>query len=230
MEFHPVEFWWNATAFNIFSKLLPLFLQVHFFSPVWAPRLTKTLSSTLVANTEPCKAGRKSGGCSSGWVASGAHLSHSASGLSSLFCCMCPLQPSRNFGQITATSTILRDYVKLSFGWKKNPTNPLSSSGVEISIMLRDTVLRTAVRDVVTTHSLLLRFSLLLVSQELLTPSHSMVQNMFLLLCSELKHFLKNHCCCVISTGHYGNFPGGSVAKTPCPHCRRHGFHPWSGN
>ena len=41
-------------------------------------------------------------------------------------------------------------FVKLSFGWKKKPTNPLSSSGVEISIMLRDTVLPTAVRDVVT--------------------------------------------------------------------------------
>ena len=123
---------------------------MHFLSPVWAPRLTKTLSPTLVANTEPCRAGRKSGGCSSGWVASGAHLSHAASSLSSLFCCTCTLQPSRNFGQITATSTILRDCVKLSFGWKKKPTNPLSSSGVEISIMLRDTVLPTAVRDVVT--------------------------------------------------------------------------------
>ena len=75
----------------------------------------------------------------------------SASGLSPLFCCTCTLQPSRNFGQITATSTILRDCVKLSFGWKKK--NPLSSFGVEISIMLRDTVLPTAVRDVVTNSS-----------------------------------------------------------------------------
>ena len=161
-------------------------------SPVWAPRLTKTLSSALAANTEPHTAGRRSGGCSSGWVASGAPLSHSVSGRSAPFCCTCALHPSRNFGHITATSTILRDYVKLSFGWKKKKqTNALSSSGVEISIMLRDTVLPTAVRDVVTSSFPSSQsFSLLLVTQELLTPSHSMVQNMFLF-CSELKHFLK---------------------------------------
>ena len=26
------------------------------------------------------------------------------------------------------------------------------------------------------------------------------------------------------------DFPDGSVVKTPCFHCRRHGFNPWSGN
>ena len=25
------------------------------------------------------------------------------------------------------------------------------------------------------------------------------------------------------------DFPGGPVVKTPCSHCRRPGFHPWSG-
>ena len=27
----------------------------------------------------------------------------------------------------------------------------------------------------------------------------------------------------------WGYFPGGSVVKTPCFHCRGHGFNPWSG-
>ena len=35
-----------------------------------------------------------------------------------------------------------------------------------------------------------------------------------------------NHSC---SYGHQ-DFPGGSVVKTPCFHCRGHGFNPWSGN
>ena len=28
----------------------------------------------------------------------------------------------------------------------------------------------------------------------------------------------------------FGGFPGGPVVKTPCVHCRGHGFYPWSGN
>ena len=27
-----------------------------------------------------------------------------------------------------------------------------------------------------------------------------------------------------------GDFPNGPVVKTPCSHCREHGFHPWLGN
>ena len=29
---------------------------------------------------------------------------------------------------------------------------------------------------------------------------------------------------------HYGDFPGGPVAKTSCSQCSRFGFNPWSGN
>ena len=29
---------------------------------------------------------------------------------------------------------------------------------------------------------------------------------------------------------HLGAFPGGLVVKTPCFHCREHGFNPWSGH
>ena len=28
----------------------------------------------------------------------------------------------------------------------------------------------------------------------------------------------------------WGDFPGSPVVKTPCFHCRGHGFDPWSGN
>ena len=27
-----------------------------------------------------------------------------------------------------------------------------------------------------------------------------------------------------------GELPGSPVVRTPCSHCRGHGFHPWSGN
>lgn len=79
-------------------------------------------------------------------------------------------------------------------GKKKNSSFQF---GVEISIMLRDTVLPTAVGIALATHPFFWVY-LLLVSQGLLTPSHSMVQNMFLLLCSEWKHFQKSLLLCNI--------------------------------
>ena len=33
-----------------------------------------------------------------------------------------------------------------------------------------------------------------------------------------------------VRNGDFGDFPGGPVVRTPCFHCRRHGFNPWWGH
>lgn len=175
------------------------------------PGLAKDpLLPLLVANTEPCKAGRKSGWWSSGWVVGGAHLSHSASGsLSSIL----QYVYSPTFKKLWPDYSHLNHLERLCkiILWvEKKILFPVWCWDIHhverhcASYCRRDVVTNSSPSEFISAPSKARSYSHLLIPW-FKTCSFFSAPN---------GSIFKNHCCCVISTGHYGDLPGGSVAAT----------------
>lgn len=135
MEFH--------SFLTFFLNSLPLFCRCISFTCLSSQAHKDPFLPLWWQSTEPCKAGRKSGWWSSGWVVVGLISPTLLLPVSLLyFAVRGTLQPSRNFWPDYSHLNHLERLCKIILCGKKSSFQ----FGVEISIMLRDTVLPTAVR------------------------------------------------------------------------------------